>query len=112
MATAQKQKDAAPAATDPRHGPIHNPPKDQNMNTERDSTAAAVTASETRDVGDAIDIINRAISINELIFESAHRLGDREVISAFVEGTMVIREFLDDAKSVLYANIGQEGDAA
>lgn len=71
--------------------------------------AAVDAASQTRDVGDAVDIINRAISINELMFEAAHRLADKEVISAFVEGSLVIREFLDDAKAVLYANIGQEG---
>lgn len=70
-----------------------------------DATRASAEAVpiETRDVGDAIDIICRAIAINELMFEAAHRLGDKAIVNAYVEGSSVIHDFLVDAKAVLYA---------
>ncbi|MBX3572446.1 MAG: hypothetical protein KF694_08860 [Mesorhizobium sp.] len=95
-------------------GSVSNPflSKDQNMNAHTPTPGAVPAASENRDIGDAIDIISRAISINDLIFEAAHRLEDRAVVNAFVEGSLVVHDFLADAKAVLYANIEREGGDA
>lgn len=109
--TALKEKGPASVAALPDHG-SNNPQKDMEMNRTKDSTADAMAASETRSVGDAIDILCRAISINQLIFEAAHRLEDRTIVNAFVEGNLVIDEFLKDAKAVLYANLERKGAAA
>ena len=110
-AVAQKIKGPAKAATFPSRGST-NPQKVMEMNRTKDSTADAVTASETRSVGDAVDILCRAISINHLIFEAAHRLEDQAIVNAFVEGNLVIDEFLKDAKAILYASLERKGAQA
>jgi len=67
---------------------------------------------ETRDVGDAIDLLCKAISINNLIFEAAHRMSDKVVRNAFVEGICVVDDTLNEAKAILYARLDPKGGAA
>lgn len=111
MNTSTKKKGPASVGALPSHGST-NPQKDMDMNKHVNTTAAAGTASETRDIGDAIDIVCRAISINELMFEAAHRMSDKGVRNAFVEGSVVVTDFLNDAKAILYASLEREGGEA
>jgi len=72
------------------------------------NTAVRATAKDTpagaRDIGDAIDLLCRAISLNELMFMAAHDIelhGKREAMST---GADVINGMLEEAKAILYAN--------
>ena len=79
------------------------------MNVNTDTTAATDAATDTRTVCDAIDILCRAIRLNELIFEAAHHLDDSAVRGAFVEGSDIVDNFLKDAKAAHYANVRSGG---
>lgn len=67
---------------------------------------------ETRDVGDACDVLCRAIYLNEVLFMAGESLPDPLLANAITTQCDFINDLLEDAKSILYANIKQEGHRA
>lgn len=67
---------------------------------------------ETRDIGDAIDLLCRAISLNELIFMAGESIAIRDMKEAITTGADVIDDVLAEVKAILYANIERKGGAA
>ena len=60
---------------------------------------------ETRDIGDAIDLLCRAISLNELLFMAGESIAIREMKEAITTGADVIDDVLGEVKAILYANV-------
>lgn len=54
---------------------------------------------ETRDIGDAIDLLCRAISVNELIFMVGESIAIRDMKEAITTGANVIDGVLGDPRS-------------
>lgn len=109
------EKGPAEAATSPSHGST-NPEKGQEMNVHTDSTPApdGQMPAETRDVGDAIDIIARAISIAELLHMAGNSLWHDHRMSeggAIMTAVGILDDMLTDAKAILYANLEKGGAA-
>ena len=59
---------------------------------------------ETRDIGDACDILCRAIHLNELIFRVGEGLNDRALANALTTGADVINDLLKDLSTILHAH--------
>lgn len=73
--------------------------------------AATGLPEETRNIRDAIDLLCRAISLNELTNMAGEGLA-RDCGDAIVTGAVVIGEVLDEVKAILYANIERERSAS
>lgn len=74
--------------------------------------AATGLPEETRDIGDAINLLCRAISLNELIFMAGESIAIRDMKEAITTGADVIDDVLGEVKAILYANIERKGGAA
>lgn len=83
------------------------------MNT-NDATRANAEAmpTETRDLSDTIDLLAKAIDINELILMAGESMPDQSVGKAIVTGSDLINDMLRDVKEHLYAIHDAEGGAA
>ena len=75
-----------------------------------DTVSAAATGlpDETRDIGDAIDLLCRAIRLNELIFMASESIAKE----AITTGCDMLDIMLEEVKAVLYANIERNGGGA
>lgn len=74
--------------------------KKDNIDTE-----AAPEAVETRDIGDAIDLLCRAMSLNHLMFMAGEGLAIHDTREAITTGADVISDVLVEVKAILYANL-------
>lgn len=79
---------------------------------ETTSSAPANSQTETRTVGDAIDILVRALSVNRVLWLAMPTYDGND---AERDGMMFVVDHVDDllkdAKSILYANLQQGGAA-
>jgi hypothetical protein len=66
---------------------------------------------ETRDTSDAIDLLCRAISLNELIFMASEGIPSRSTKEAITTGADVLNGILGEVKAILLANIERKGGA-
>lgn len=70
---------------------------------------------ETRDVGDAVDLLRRAIHLNKLMYLAGtgifHEGGTREEGESIQVGCELIKEMLGEVKAILHANIKRKGAA-
>lgn len=82
------------------------------MRSDTVSAAATGLPEETRDIGDAIDLLCRAISLNELIFMAGESIAIRDMKEAITTGADVIDDVLGEVKAILYANVERKGGAA
>lgn len=73
---------------------------------------AAGQPEETGTIGDAIDLLTRAESLNRLIFMAGGSIPIHETSEAITTGAAVIEDVLAEARAILYANIGPKGGAA
>lgn len=67
---------------------------------------------DTRDIGDACDVLCRAIYLNEVLFMAGGSQSDRKLANAITTQCDFINDLLMDAKAILYANIEREGGAS
>lgn len=85
---------------------------DPAMPTEPVSAAAAGQPEEAGTIGDAIDLLTRAESLNKLIFMAGGSIPIHETSEAITTGAAVIEDVLAEARVILYANIERKGGAA
>lgn len=83
------------------------------MNT-TDATRATAEAMpiETRDLSDTIDLLAKAIDLNELIFMASESMPDPSVRNAMTTGSDMIDNMLRKVKDHLYAIHDAEGGDA
>lgn len=74
--------------------------------------AGEAVPADTRDIGDAIDLLCRAISLNELIFMAGESIAIRDLKEAITTGADVIDGVLEEVKAILYANVERKGGVA
>ncbi len=101
-----KKKGPAATAIAPDRG-SHNLAKG-SLNAMTHTTTAAETATETRTVGDASDLLTRAIIFAELIFQAGTGIysnGLREDGEAIQLGADVLKDMLKDVRSIIDANL-------
>ena len=112
MAAARK-KNAASVAADPRHGST-NTRRGMEMNKHVNTTAAAGSAmasaddaysQERRSYGDALTVIGKARSVNELMFMAAESIPDFETKNAIATGADIINDLLVEARFIIDANL-------
>lgn len=60
-----------------------------------------VAATETRDVGDAVDLLSQAAALNRLIFMAGGNIEMREVSDAIATGSNVVDALIEEAKAIL-----------
>lgn len=102
----QQKKGPAEAATSVQAGSL-NPTKDHEMNKPSDTTAAddAAMADETRDLGDACDLLARARHLNELMFMAGESVRDKNMRNAITTGADIINDLLIEVRDVITANM-------
>lgn len=74
-----------------------------------DPVSAATTGlpEETRTISDAISLLCRARSLNELIFMAGEGIAIREMKEAITTAADLIDGMLGEVKTILYANADQ-----
>lgn len=69
-------------------------------NTTRHSVAAT-----GRDAADAIDVLTRALSLNQLMFMAGESIKTDDVSEAITTGSDIMRDLIVEAKELIYAAI-------
>lgn len=110
MSAALSNEKARPGLQSCRAVVLETPVKETPMNSPEDSTAApeGQLPAETRDIGDAIDILVQAMSVNRVVWLAAPAYDGS---ASERDGMMFVIDHVDDllkdVKSILYANIRQ-----
>lgn len=73
------------------------------MNVQTDTTSVPDTATETRTINDAIDLVRRARSLNELMFMAGENLS-APMKEAITTGCDLLDGLLGEVRAILYAN--------
>jgi hypothetical protein len=68
--------------------------------------------AENRSIGDASDLLFRAMSLNELVYMAGESIDSRHIREAITTGSDVVDNMLREVKAILDANIARKDGAA
>jgi hypothetical protein len=68
--------------------------------------------TEPRSLGSAIDVLDRAIHVNHLVFMAGEMLGDDDSGNAIAIGVDVTADLLKQVRAIVYAHVRRQQSVA